>query len=149
MAESGKEKLSSKPYVYLAGQWNEHDNNWKHEFDDMADVCDFHDPEIHSDQTSADTYFPDDLNGVKKSHIMIANPGIAPSEATWMEIGYFYATHMQEHGGSCHNLIIVWKEERNPKWSIDFIKKCGTVVSTVEEAKEELKKILGDNYPTL
>ena len=50
--------------VYLAGQPNEYDNNWKELFKDISE-CDFHDWEFDSDQTSPDTFFPDDLNGVK------------------------------------------------------------------------------------
>jgi len=127
--------------VYLAGQSNEHDNDWKSVFADIG-LCDFHDWEIHSDQTSPDTYFPDDMKGVKASSFLIANPGIAPSEATWVEIGYFYGNNAKNPGDFCDNLIIVWKEERNPKWSIDFIKKTGHVVSTVQEAKEKLLELL-------
>ncbi len=122
--------------VYLAGQWNEHDNNWKQIFD--VEGCEFHDPEIHSDQTSADTYFPDDLNGVKEAEIMIANPGLAPSEGTWIEIGYYYATHTKNHGEPCNSLIIIWPEQRTPKWSLEFVNKTGYIVSTAQEAKDKL-----------
>lgn len=123
--------------VYLAGQWNEHDSNWKYEFYPLTNF-EFHDPERDSNQSSADTYFPDDLNGVKNADILIANPGIAPSEATWIEIGFFYATHTKVIGEPCPNLIIIWKEDRLPKWSIEFVKKAGHVVSTIKEAKELL-----------
>lgn len=126
--------------VYLAGQWNKHDNNWKKLFD--LPECKFHDPEIHSDQTSPDTYFPEDLQGVRNADIMIANPGVAPSEGTWIEIGYFYATHVQVHGDRCENLIIVWQDGRAPRWSFDFVNKTGIVVATVEEARERLKRLI-------
>ena len=36
---------------------------------------------------------------------------------------------------------LIWKEERNPKWSIDFVKKTGTVVDSLEKAIEELEKL--------
>lgn len=127
--------------VYLAGQSNEHDNDWKKIFSGMED-CIFHDWEIDSDQTSPDTYFPDDMKGVNNSDYLVANPGIAPSEATWIEIGYFYSKHIKNPGDFCNNLIIVWQDKRNPKWSIDFIKKTGYVVNTVQEAKEKLLEIL-------
>jgi len=128
--------------IYLAGQPNEYDNNWKKEFDSVEN-CDFFDWEIHSDQTSPDTFFPDDLRAVKDSSFLIANPGVSPSEATWIEIGAFYG-YNTEPGKFCNNLIIVWKEERNPKWSIEFVKKAGHVVSTVQEAKEKLLELLGE-----
>lgn len=131
---------NKKLKVYLAGQSNEHDNNWKEAFKKLKNF-DFHDWEIHSDQTSADTYFPDDLNGVKNADILIANPGLAPSEATWIEIGYFYANNVKNHGDFCNKLIIIWQEDRNPRWSLDFVKKTGVVVSTFDEAVERLKTI--------
>ena len=40
--------------VYLAGQPNEYENNWKKEFSDIKE-CEFFDWELHSDQTSPDT----------------------------------------------------------------------------------------------
>jgi hypothetical protein len=72
---------------------------------------------------------------------MIANPGIAPSEATWMEIGYFYSLNTKCPGDFCNQLIIIWKEKRQPKWSLGFVAKAGIVVSSVEEAILELKKM--------
>lgn len=124
--------------VYLAGQWNEHDNNWKKSFMELAEF-EFHDPEIHSNQESPDTFFPDDLNGVTSADIMVANPSTKPSEATWIEIGFFYATHTKNIGEKCDDLIIVWREDRLPIWSIEFVKKAGHIVKTTDDAKELLK----------
>jgi hypothetical protein len=132
---------NKKQKVYLAGQMNEYDNNWKEIFKDMKDV-DFHDWEFDSDQTSPDTFFPDDLNGIKTSQFMVANPGIAPSEAPWIEIGYFYANNTIKPGDFCDKLIIIWQETRLPKWSIEFVKKTGFIVSTFDEAKEKLKELI-------
>lgn len=123
--------------VYLAGQANEYENNWKEEFKKI-DGFEFYDWEFQSDQTSPDTFFPDDLKAVDNADILIANPGVAPSEATWIEIGYFLAKKTSVPGETCKNLIIIWKDERQPKWSIEFVKKAGKVVSSLEEAKEEL-----------
>ncbi len=123
--------------VYLGGQWNEHDHSWKHAFSHI-DGFEFYDPEVDSNQASPNTFFPDDLNAVKNAQIMIANPGLAPSEATWIEIGFFYATHVERVGETCENLIIVWQEGRLPKWSITFVEKAGHVVKTAAEAKEVL-----------
>jgi len=125
--------------VYLAGQSNDYDNNWKELFKVLPNF-DFHDWEFDSDQTSSDTYFPDDLNGVKRSDILVANPGVAPSEATWMEVGFFYANNIKKPGDFCKNLIIIWQKDRID-WSIDFVKKAGIVVETFEKAIEELKKL--------
>ncbi|GEM_PF-1424583 len=133
--------MKKKLKVYLAGQSNEHDSNWKKPFKAVQE-CDFYDWEVDSDQTSPNTYFPDDLNGIKNADILIANPGIAPSEATWIEIGYFYANNTEKPGDFCDKMIIIWQENRNPKWSINFVKKVGLVVSTFDEALEELKQIL-------
>ena len=130
--------------VYLAGQANEHDNNWKEEFKKL-DGFDFHDWEFDSDQTSPDTFFPDDLNGIKGANYMIANPGIAPSEGTWIEIGYFYAHNVRLPGDFCNNLVIVWREDRNPKWSIEFVKKTGWVVSSTKEAMDKLIQLAAKN----
>lgn len=127
----------TKPKVYLAGQGNEYENNWKEEFKKLQEFT-FHDWEFDSDQTSPDTYFPDDLRGIKTSNFLVANPGLAPSEATWTEIGYFHAHNTQNPGDFCPSLIIVWREDRNPKWSIDFIKKMGHVVATTQEALDKL-----------
>ena len=132
---------TKKHKVYLAGQPNEYDNNWKELFKGIVG-CEFHDWEFDSDQTSPDTFFPDDLNGVKSSNYMIANPGIAPSEATWIEIGYFYANNTKKPGDFCKNLIIIWQETRLPKWSYKFIKKTGFVVATFKEAKERLEELI-------
>lgn len=126
--------------VYLAGQSNEYENNWKEEFKKLSDF-EFHDWEFDSDQTSPDTYFPDDLNGIRNSSIMVANPGVAPSEGTWVEIGYFLANNTKNPGDKCNRLIIIWKDERLPIWSIEFIKKAGVVVNSVEKAIEELVKL--------
>ncbi|MFA6270369.1 MAG: hypothetical protein WC657_04135 [Candidatus Paceibacterota bacterium] len=127
--------------AYLAGQSNEHDNNWKKIFQNIND-CDFFDWEIHSDQTSPDTFFPDDLKGIKSSDYMIANPGMAPSEATWIEIGYFYTNNVKNPGDFCNKLIIIWQENRNPKWSIEFVKKAGYIVSSAHEAKEKFCELI-------
>ena len=135
--------MKNKKYrVYLAGQSNHHDNNWKKLFQDM-DECSFHDPEIDSDQTSPDTFFPDDMKAVKNSDFLVANPGIVSSEGTWIEIGYFYAHNTKNPGDFCDKLIIIWQEKRLPKWSIEFVKKTGFVVSTFDEAKEKLKELIG------
>lgn len=127
--------------AYLAGQSNEHDNNWKEIFQNIND-CDFFDWEIDSDQTSPDTFFPDDLKGIKSCNYMIANPGIAPSEATWIEIGYFYANNVKIPGDFCSKLIIIWQQNRNPKWSIEFVKKTGYIVNTAQEAKEKFCELI-------
>ena len=124
--------------VYLAGQPDEYENDWKKTIKKVEGFK-FHDWEVDSDQTSPDTFFPDDLNGIKNADILVANPGIAPSEATWIEVGYFYANNTDKPGGICKNLIIIWKENRSPKWSIDFVKKAGVVVSSVEDAIKKLE----------
>ena len=126
--------------VYLAGQPNEYENNWK-ELLKKTTGFNFYDWEFDSNQTSPDTFFPDDLNAVNSADILIANPGLAPSEATWIEIGNFYAKNVKTPCGLCNNLIIIWKDER-PGWSIDFVKKAGIVVGSVEEAIKELKKLI-------
>lgn len=130
--------------VYLAGQPNEYDNNWKELFK-AIDGCDFYDWEVHSNQTSADTYFPDDLKAIERADILIANPGTAPSEAMWIEVGYFYNKNVKVPGDFCDRLIVIWQESRNPKWSIDFVRKAGIVVTTPDEAIQKLKSIIGGN----
>ena len=126
--------------VYLAGQPKEYDP-WKEELKKVEGFS-FFDWEIDSDQTSPDTFFPDDLKAVHDADILVANPGTAPSEATWIEIGYFLATHTKQPGDTCKNLVIIWQENREPKWSIEFVKKAGYVVNTVEEARNILETIL-------
>lgn len=125
--------------VYLAGQPNEYENDWKELFKKIPGF-DFYDWEFDSDQTSPSTFFPDDLKAVANADILVANPGVAPSEATWIEIGSFYMKNTKP-GYFCERLIIIWKEDRNPKWSIEFVKKAGKVVSSVEEAIAELIKL--------
>jgi len=128
-----------KPKVYLAGQPNQYGNNWKKNFKKLDGFV-FHDPEIDSDQTSSETFFPDDLNAIKSADIMVANPGLAPSEGTWIEIGYFHALNTKKPGDFCNNLIIVWNKDR-PNWSIEFVKKTGHIVDSINEALEKLKSI--------
>lgn len=128
-----------EPIVYLAGQSNEYENDWKERVK-VVHGFRFYDWELDSDQTSPETYFPDDLRAVNAASILIANPGTAPSEATWIEIGAFYAKNT-EPGSFCERLIIIWKDERNPKWSIEFVRKAGKVVSTVEEAIVALQQL--------
>lgn len=125
--------------VYLAGQPNQYDN-WRESFRKLKNF-DFYDPNIDSDQSSPETFFPQDLAAVKSADILVANPGIKPSEGTWIEIGYFLALKTCKPGDTCKNLIIIWHNERLPKWSIEFVKKAGRVVSTVEEAIKELQKL--------
>ncbi|MBU0649955.1 hypothetical protein KKG63_02005 [Patescibacteria group bacterium] len=127
--------------VYLAGQPNQYDNDWKEKFKKLRNF-NFYDPEIDSDQTSSETFFPQDLIAVCNSDILVANPGIATSEATWIEIGYFLATHTDNPGDTCKNMIIVWKEEREPKWSIEFVRKAGFLVTTLEDARLKLQELI-------
>ena len=126
--------------VYFAGQPNQYDNDWKDEFIKIEEF-EFYDPEIDSDQTSSKTFFPQDLVAVQNSNILVANPGIATSEATWVEVGYFLATHTKNAGDTCENLIIVWKDKREPKWPIEFIRKTGHLVTTLEEVRSKLKTL--------
>ncbi|HRI05697.1 MAG TPA: hypothetical protein PLV59_02000 [Candidatus Dojkabacteria bacterium] len=124
--------------VYLAGQPSEYDK-WKESFREVKGF-DFYDPEIDSDQSSSDTFFPQDLKAVSEADILMANPGLAPSEGTWIEIGYFLALNTEKPGDRCNRLIIIWDKERIP-WSIEFVKKAGIIVSTVEEAINKLEEI--------
>lgn len=137
MEESPQNNPNKK--VYLAGQPNEYENNWKEILKQTPDFT-FYDWEVDSDQTSPDTFFPDDMRAVDSADILIAHPGVAPSESTWIEIGSFYMKNTNP-GDFCERLIIIWKEDRNPKWSIEFVKKVGKVVSSVEEAIIELQKL--------
>lgn len=134
---------SEKPRVYLAGQSNEQDNNWKIKFQEIPGFI-FYDPATHSDQSSPLTFFPQDLVAVRNSNILIANPGIAPSEATWIEAGYFYALNTKITGEKCPRLIIVWRDDRLPKWSIEFVRMAGILVNSTDAAMEELIKLNSD-----
>lgn len=131
-----------KHKVYLAGQANGYEKNWKEKFKKLPGF-NFYDWEFDSDQSSPDTYFPEDLEGIKNSKYMVANPGLATSEGTWIEVGYFYAINTKKPGDFCKKLIIIWKKDRKPIWSIDFVKKTGYVVSSVPAAIRKLKEISG------
>lgn len=128
-----------KPKVYLAGQPNQYDD-WRTEFKKLKGF-NFYDPDIDSDQSSPETFFPQDLTAVRKADILVANPGTKPSEGTWIEIGYFLALNTKIPGKTCKNMIIIWRDDREPKWSIEFVKKVGKVVSSVKEAIKELEKL--------
>jgi hypothetical protein len=132
--------MKKKLKVYLAGQADEYESDWKETFKKIKEF-DFYDWELESDQTSPDTFFPQDLRAVKDADILVANPGVAPSESTWIEIGYFLALNTTKPGEKCEKLIIIWKKERSPKWSIEFVRKAGIVVSSVGKAVGELKKM--------
>ena len=128
--------------VYLAGQGKEH-HDWKDEIRQVEGLT-FYDWELDSDQSSPDTFFPDDLRGIRGSDILVADTWDAPSEATWIEIGYFYALNTKFVGELCNRLIIIWHEERQPKWSIEFVKKVGHVVGTHTEAIALLNNIVSE-----
>ena len=125
--------------VYLAGQPNKYDS-WRAGFKNLKGF-DFYDPDIDSDQSSPDMFFPQDLKAVSRADFLVANPGVKPSEGTWIEVGYFLACNTRIPGEHCQNMIIIWKEERKLKWSIEFVKKAGFVVNTVEEAVDRLQYI--------
>jgi hypothetical protein len=124
--------------VYLAGQFKEYDG-WKEEIKKVAGF-DFFDPELHSDQSTPDTFYPDDLTAVKNSDVLIASTGTTPCEGTWIEVGYFIAHHTTNPGEFCKNLIIIWPKERID-WSMEFVGKTGTVVETLDQAKTELARL--------
>jgi len=128
------------PKVYLAGQPNQYDN-WRTVFKKLKGF-DFYDPDSDSDQSSPDTYFPQDLAAVHNANILVANPGTTPSEGTWIEIGYFLALNTKIPGETCKNMIIIWSDKRQPKWSIEFVKKAGKVVISIEEAVKELQALV-------
>lgn len=131
--------MAKKLKVYLAGQPNQYDS-WRSDFKKLKGF-EFYDPDIDSDQSSSETFFPQDLVAVSKADILVANPGVSPSEGTWIEIGYFLALKTEYRGETCKSMIILWKDERQPKWSIEFVKKSGTVVNTLDGAINELKKL--------
>lgn len=124
--------------VYLAGQFSEY-NSWKEQIKKLGGF-DFFDPELHSDQSTPDTFYPDDLTAVKNADILIANPGTSPCEGTWIEVGYFIANQTSCPGELCKNLVIIWDKDRID-WSIEFVKKSGIIVNSTDAAIEELKKI--------
>ena len=126
--------------VYLAGQWNEYEDNWKEKVKKVT-TFNYFDPEFDSNQSSPETFFPEDMEAVKKADILIANPGKVSSESTWIEIGYFLGLKTKRPGEKCNKLIIIWQKDRNPKWSIEFAKKAGIVVGSVKQAIVELKKL--------
>jgi len=130
--------------VYLAGQPNQYENNWKEDFKRL-DGFDFYDYEFDSNQSSPDTFFPDDLKAIFSADILVAHPGLAPSEATWVEIGIFYKNNVKQAGDFCDKLIIIWKKDRLPRWSIEFVNKTGVVVESVEEAIKILNKLKINN----
>lgn len=125
--------------AYLAGQPDLYEP-WRSKFDKLEGF-EFYNPDLDSDQSSPDTFFPQDLQAVSSADYLVAYPATAPSEGTWIEIGYFLAKKTLTPGDKCNNLIIIWTEERQPKWSIEFVKKAGNVVSNVEEAIELLSKL--------
>lgn len=126
-----------KPQVYLAGPGNKYDP-WRSEFKKIKGF-NFYDPDTDSDQSSSETFFPQDLTAIKNSQYLVANPGTSPSEGTLIEIGYFYALNTKNPGDFCNNLIIIWSKDRI-RWSIEFVKKTGQVVGTVEEAIKLLQQ---------
>lgn len=124
--------------VYLAGPGNQYDP-WRSVIKKISGFK-FYDPDTDSDQSSSKMFFPQDLTAIRNSKILIANPGTAPAEGTWIEIGYFHALNTKKPGDFCNNLIIIWNKDR-VSWSIEFIKKTGHVVETVEEAIYKLQEL--------
>lgn len=124
--------------VYLAGLFSEY-SNWKDRVKGIEGF-DFFDPELHSNQSSPDTFFPEDLAAVRCSDILIAYPGSAPCEGTWIEVGYFLSNNTKRSGDFCKELIIIWEKDRL-NWSMEFVKKAGVIVGSIEEAIDYLKGI--------
>ena len=124
--------------VYLAGQPDQYDN-WRKKFQNIKGF-EFYNPDTDSDQSSPDTFFPQDLKAVSEADILIANPGTIPSEGTWIEIWYFLAQKTKTPWEKCKKLIIIWDKERLD-WSIEFVKKTGVVVTSVNEAIRMIKQI--------
>jgi len=117
--------------IYLAGPWNIHANFWKTEI--KKGGLNYYDPEIDSNQASSDTLFPDDLKAIRKASKMVVFPSNIPAEAAWFEMGYFYATHAKDNE-KLDSLIVIWKEDREPKWAVKFLKMAGHIVGSVEDA---------------
>ncbi|RJO60119.1 hypothetical protein C4544_07220 [candidate division WS5 bacterium] len=126
--------------VYLAGLAKEYAGEWKERIIREVPGFEYHDWEIDSDQTSPDTFFPDDLKGIKAADILVANPGTTPCEGTWIEVGYFLANNTEKPGDTCDRLIIIWPKDRSD-WSLEFVEKAGIIVESVDEAIEALKKL--------
>jgi nucleoside 2-deoxyribosyltransferase len=124
--------------VYLAGLFSEY-SDWKSEIKKVKGF-DFFDPEIDSNQSSPDTFFPDDLAAVKSSDILIAYPGLAPCEGTWIEVGYFLANNTKKSGDFCKELIIIWGKDRLD-WSMKFVEKAGVMVGSIGGAVDYLKEL--------
>jgi len=124
--------------VYLAGLFSEY-ADWKSEIK-KVEGFEFFDPEIHSNQSSPNTFFPDDLAAVKSSDILIAYPGLAPCEGTWIEVGYFLANSTKRPSDFCRELIIIWQKDRLD-WSMEFVKKAGVIVGSIDEAVNYLKEL--------
>ncbi len=129
--------------VYLAGQPNKYDP-WRSAFADLNGFV-FYDPDIDSDQSSPDTYFPQDLEAVSSADFLVANVGTKPSEGTWIEIGYFLRLSTKTPGEQSKRMVIIYPDDREPRWSIDFVKKSGLVVPTVEEAVHKLQELYKDS----
>jgi nucleoside 2-deoxyribosyltransferase len=124
--------------VYLAGQPDQYDS-WRKNFENIQGF-DFYNPDTDSDQSSPETFFPQDLIAVSKAKFLVANPGTTPSEGTWIEVGYFLALNTKTPGEQCKNMVIIWNKDR-VDWSIEFVKKAGFVVNTVDEAVKKLQQI--------
>ena len=128
------------PLVYLAGQPKCY-LDWKKSFYEIKEInC--YDPFTDSNQDSPETFFPEDIKGISNSDFLVAHPGIAPSEGTWIEIGYFLALNTKNPGEKCKNIIIIWEDIRLPIWSKPFVEQAGTLVSTIDEALIVLKQLL-------
>jgi nucleoside 2-deoxyribosyltransferase len=96
-----------KAKVYLAGQPNKFDS-WRSAFKKLS-AFDYYDPDNDSDQSSPETFFPQDLTAIKNADILVAYPGLKPSEGTWIEIGYFLALNTKVCGEKCKKLSLFGK----------------------------------------
>lgn len=121
-----------KERAYLAGGWNEYNDNWKDKVKENKTYI-YHDPELDSNQESPDTYFKDDVEAIKNADTFIGYASNIPSEAMFAEAGMFYASHVEKLGDFCEKLIIVWPEDRQPDWALPFLKKMGRVVNKLED----------------
>jgi hypothetical protein len=125
----------TKNKIYLAGPWDSYADNWKTKI--KKGGLNYYDPQIDSNQTSSETFFPDDLRAIREADKMVVFPSDIPAEAAWFEMGYFYATHAKDNE-KLDSLIVIWKEDREPRWALKFLKMAGHIVSSIEEANKLL-----------
>lgn len=138
--ESTIEEREFKYDIYIAGVWERYcSNRYKEIIEESLPTLRCYDPEIHQDGD----FFPDDLDALSNSEIIVANISDFTMQAIGFEIGYIYSL-LKSRGYTndilpTPNVILIW-DPNIISYGRRFWERVGIIVETPQEAVVEIKK---------